>query len=89
MKSEWTVLLVSAFTDLLLAVGATLTAAMMGAEVVAVPSTGVMILAAISGITAAARTVQQALKMTPSAAANLRGSPSMTVTADVSPTTKP
>lgn len=75
MKSEWVILLVSAFTDAIISGGTSLASAMVATGSIQVPSAAVMILSAIGAAVAAARTIQQALKATPAATAALRGDP--------------
>ena len=62
MKTAWTILVISAFTDLVINSGTALMAAMVATKEVTMPSGPVWLLAAVGGIVSAARTVQQALK---------------------------
>lgn len=73
MKSEWSVLLISAVTDMIINMGTALAAAMIATGSAQMPSRAVLLLSAIGGLVAGARTIQQALKATPQAAAKLRG----------------
>lgn len=61
-KAAWIILLISAGTDLLINTGSALGAAMVATGNASVPSKAVIILAIITGVVAAARTIQQALK---------------------------
>ena len=73
MKSEWAVLIISALTDMIISTGTALTAAMVATGEARIPNEAVIVLAAIGGIVAAARTIQQALKTTPESTAKLKG----------------
>lgn len=73
MKTAWTILLISAFTDFVITVGTALTSAMVATGSPQMPSDAVLALAFIGGATAAARTIQQALKATAETAAALTG----------------
>ena len=73
MKTEWLILLISAGTDALISFGTAVSAAMVTQGSVAMPSRAVLLLATVGGLVAAARTIQQALKATPSTIAGLRG----------------
>jgi len=75
MKIEWTILLISAFTDMIITAGTALTTAMVATGSAQSPGTAVLILAIVGGLVAGARTVQQALKITPETSAGLRGDP--------------
>jgi hypothetical protein len=72
MKSAWTILLISAFTDFIItfAVGLQVGNA---ASATAYPSGPTLLYSAIGGVVVAARTIQQALKATSADAAALRG----------------
>lgn len=75
MKSEWTILLVSALTDAIITFGTAISAAMVTNGTATMPSTAVLVLASIGSLVTFARTVQQALKATPEATAALKGEP--------------
>lgn len=62
MTREWTILIVSAGTDFVIAAGTALTAAMVAKGDAMLPSLPVFILAVLGGAIAFARTIQQALK---------------------------
>src|SRR5262245_48447314 len=62
MKIAWTVLLITAFTDFIIASGTGLTTAMVESRTVGLPSANAIILSIVGGLVVAARTVQQALK---------------------------
>lgn len=71
MKIAWTILLISAFTDLIITAGTALMTVMTDQG--QMPSNAGMIVAILGGVVAAARTIQQALKATPETAAALKG----------------
>jgi len=73
MKVAWAVLLISALTDFLINSGTSLMAAMMATGSAAMPSSAVILVVLIGGVVQAARTIQQALKVTPEISAALRG----------------
>lgn len=73
MKIAWLVLIISAFTDLVITGGTALGTAMVATGTAQIPSTPVILLAFLGGLVSAARTVQQALKATPETQAALRG----------------
>jgi hypothetical protein len=75
MKSQWTILLVSAFTDFIISFGTAVMAGMVGNGAAVIPPPAVLILAGVGGLVAFGRTVQQALKATPQASAELKGDP--------------
>lgn len=62
MTKEWVVLLVSAGTDFIIASGTALTAAMVAKGDAMPPSWPVLLLSAIGGLIAFARTIQQSLR---------------------------
>lgn len=62
MTKEWVILLVSAGTDFIIATGTGLTAAMVAKGDAMLPTWPVLLLSTIGGLTAFARTIQQALK---------------------------
>lgn len=80
MRAAWFVLLISASTDFIINAGTGLMSAMMASGNAAVPNKAILILCFISGIVAASRTIQQALKQTPETSAALRGDESHTKT---------
>jgi len=70
-KSAWTVLIISAFTDAILAGYASLMAAI---SIDSAAMNRITVIAIVAGMVAAfARTVQQALKATPADTASLKG----------------
>lgn len=73
MKTAWVVLSISAFTDLIITAGTSVTSAMVATGSASIPSKAVIILAVIGGLVAASRTIQQALKATPETTAALKG----------------
>lgn len=73
MKIAWLVLLISAFTDGIIAGGTGLTSAMVATGSVTLPSPAVWLLSCVAGLLAAARTIQQALKVTPETTRLLKG----------------
>jgi hypothetical protein len=72
MGREWLALTITAITDFIINAGTALTAAMVATGDAQMPNVAVTVLAIISGIVAGARTVQQALKMTPEGVAQLK-----------------
>jgi len=62
MKIAWTILLISAITDMIITAGTAITSAMVATGSAEIPSHAVLLLAVIGGLVAAARTIQQALK---------------------------
>jgi len=62
MKTAWTILAVSAFTDFIISFGTALSAAMLAADKAQIPDWPALIIALIGGAVASARTIQQALK---------------------------
>jgi hypothetical protein len=80
MNSTRFILLIAALTDFIISAGTALATAMVAQGNAAIPSPAVIILAAIGGTVAAARTVQQALKITPEVMAGLHGTPPPEVT---------
>lgn len=66
-KQQWFILLVSAFTDMMVAAGTALMASMTSSGSAALPSRATVIVCMLGGLLAAARTVQQHLKATESA----------------------
>lgn len=60
MRIAWTILLISALTDGLVAAGGAIAAA--STETSWVPGKGAMVVAILTGVVAGARTIQQALK---------------------------
>lgn len=73
MKLAWIVLLISAFTDFIITVATGLTAAMVESASGQLPTYPTLLLAVLGGLVAAARTIQQALKATPTISAALKG----------------
>jgi hypothetical protein len=73
MKSQWTILIISAITDMVISAGTSIGTAMIATGSAQMPTTAVLVLSMIGGLVAAARTIQQALKVTPQTAAALRG----------------
>ena len=73
MKVAWVILLISALTDFLINAGTSLMAAMMATGSATMPGKAVVLVIMIGCIVQAARTVQQALKITPQTSAALRG----------------
>ena len=73
MKSEWAVLIISAFTDFVISAGTSLTAAMVATGEAHIPNEAVLMLSMLGGMVAAARTIQPALKAAPNSAAKLKG----------------
>ena len=73
MATAWTVLTISAITDFVISWGGAIMAAMVATGSAEMPSRAVMLLAVITGLVAAARTVQQALKATPQMLQNSKG----------------
>lgn len=86
MKTAWTVLIISALTDMIINIGTSLAAAMVATGSATMPSDAVILLSVIGGLVAAARTIQQALKATPETQAALRGDVSVVSTTAVSKT---
>ena len=86
MRTAWAILLISAFTDFIINAGTSITAAMVATGSAALPDKAVIILAAIGGVVAASRTIQQALKTTPETAAALKGDTTVVKTETVSKT---
>lgn len=62
MNKQWIIIVVSAFTDFIIAAGTALTAAMVAKGDAMLPSYPVLILSVIGGLIAFARTVQQVLR---------------------------
>jgi len=75
INTQWTVLLISAFTDMVISTGTALTSAMVATGSAQIPATPVLILAGLGGLVAAARTIQQALKASADTKAFLSGDP--------------
>ena len=75
MKIQWTILIITAITDLIIAGGGALSAAMVATGSTTMPNDAAVLFAIISGLIIAARTVQQKLATTPEAVAGLRGDP--------------
>ena len=73
MKIAWLVLLITALTDFTLTFATGLSTAMATSHVVGLPDIGTILIAALGGVVVASRTVQQALKATPTATAELKG----------------
>lgn len=86
MKVAWLILLVSAFTDLVINSGTALMAAMVATGSAQLPTKGVVLLAVIGGIVAGSRTIQQALKATPETSAALKGDASVVSTSTIART---
>lgn len=80
MKIAWTILLISALTDLIVTTATALTSAMVATGKAEMPNKAVLFLALLGGVVAAARTIQQALKATPETAAALKGDASVVST---------
>jgi hypothetical protein len=80
MNSARFILLITALTDFIINAGTALGTAMVAQGNAQIPSAAVIILAVIGGTVAAARTVQQALKVTPETMAGLRNDPPPEVT---------
>lgn len=76
MKTAWTVLIISAFTDFIITAGTALMTAMVSMGTTEMPSSPVILITVVGGVVQAARTIQQALKSTPETSAALKGSPS-------------
>lgn len=83
MKIQWTIVLISALTDFMIVMGGCLSGAMIAVGTTVMPSQAVFLLGFILGAVAAARTIQQALKITPDISAALVGAPSITSTSTV------
>ncbi len=77
----WTVLLITAFTDFVITAGGAMVTAITAMSTPDWPPRYVFLISFFLGITAAARTVQQALKATPENSAALKGDVSMVSTA--------
>ncbi len=75
MNSARFVLLITALTDFIISAGTALGTAMVAQGNAQIPGAAVIILAVIGGVVAGARTVQQALKVTPETITSLRGDP--------------
>jgi len=73
MNSAWITLLITAFTDFLTTAATGLIAAMMASGAAQMPSLATVVVIALGGLLAAARTIQQALKASPSTSAELKG----------------
>jgi hypothetical protein len=80
MVTSWVVLLVTAATDFLIVGGTSLMTAMMATGTAELPARSVLIVSAIGGVVAMARTIQSALRSTPEFAAMLKGVPVRTHT---------
>ena len=77
MKVQWTILIITALTDLIISSGGALSAAMLATGSATMPNNAAILFALVSGLVIAARTVQQALKATPDTIANLTGQPQL------------
>lgn len=86
MKVAWTVLIISAFTDFVITGGGMLMSSLVTMATPDWPPRYVFLMSFIGGFIAAARTVQQALKLTPEAQAALKGAPSITTTTSTTTT---
>lgn len=73
MKVQWVILIISALTDFVIVGGTALGAVMMNSGEAQLPNEAAIIVCIIGGTVAAARTIQQALKVTPETSAQLRG----------------
>ncbi len=62
MRDTWIIVLISAFTDSIILMGTSLSAAMVSMGSPELPSRAVLMLTGIGGLVAFARTIQQALK---------------------------
>lgn len=86
MKVAWAILIISALTDFIINAGGALVAAMVATGSAVMPSNAVLLLALISGVVSASRTIQQALKASPETSAALKGSVSMVQTSTIEKT---
>lgn len=75
MKIQWVILIISAFTDLVITGATSLGTAMLATGAAEIPKNAVLLAALLGGAVAAARTIQQALKATPETTAALKGEP--------------
>ena len=73
MKLAWIALTISALTDAIITTGTALTSAMVAMGTAEFPSKAVVVLALLGGLIAFARTIQQALKVTPETTAAIKG----------------
>lgn len=62
MKIAWAILIITAFTDFIIGFAGALTTATAATHVAELPNKGAMFFAAMFGLVAAARTIQQGLK---------------------------
>ncbi len=62
MKSNWFVLIISALTDFIIVAGTALTSAMMAKGTAEIPTAPILLLVAIGGTMAMARTIQQGIR---------------------------
>lgn len=73
MKIAWLILIISAFTDFVITAATALASAMVATGSAEFPNSAVVLLAVLGGLVSGARTIQQALKVTPEQSAALRG----------------
>jgi hypothetical protein len=83
LKRAWVILIISALTDAFLVAAAGVSSAMIATGVATMPSTPVVVVNALFGGMAFARTIQQALKATPETSAALTGERSIVSTQTV------